>query len=106
MSSWYTRTDAVDILREGLGLITSQKEENPENSLGIVSLSATSLEARYVRLEWENGRVGQFKLTDYGTVERAVILGNDNRRDKATENALTGGDGRVEGVLDRLRSLF
>ena len=120
LSSWHIRVDAVDMLRQSLGFgekeglehgideeqsADSSVQNGSKNGLGIVSLSATSLEARYVRLEWENGRVGQFKLTNSGTVERAVIIGIDNRRDKVTENALTGGDARVEGVLDRLPSL-
>jgi central kinetochore subunit Mal2/MCM21 len=65
-------------------------------------LAAVAIEARYVRLEWVDGRVGRFKLSNAGIVERAVVIG-DQGRDKKTEDAMTGGGGRVETVLDRLR---
>ncbi|GLA04475.1 hypothetical protein AnigIFM60653_004525 [Aspergillus niger] len=72
-----------------------------KNELGIVSLAPTALEAVYVRVEWEDGRVGRFKISNTGVVERAVVLG-DSGRDKQTEGVITGGDGRVETLLERL----
>lgn len=104
---WHMRVDAVDFLREKLGLMDSEGRElpfdvSPDRETGIVSLAAAALETRYVRLEWADGRVGRFKLSNAGTVERAVVIG-DLGRDKKTEDAMTGGGGRVETVLDRLR---
>lgn len=112
--AWQMRRDAVGFLREKLGVrsddssseqdvFSNEKEEGwlPINSMGLVSLSPTALEARYVRLEWEDGRVGRFKVSNTGIVERAVVIG-DRGRDKLLEAAMTGGDGRVETMLDRL----
>ena len=112
--SWQKRRDAVGLLREKLGvrnqdpdseqdIFSGVKDEGwlPINSMGLASLSPTALEARYVRLEWEDGRVGRFKVSNTGMVERAVVIG-DQGRDKLLEGAMTGGDGRVESVLDRL----
>lgn len=102
--SWHLRSDAVDLLREKLGL-GDDNSSGPLETLpdtGIVSLAPTAIEARYVRLEWEDGRVGRFKLSNTGLVERAVVIG-DKGRDQRTEEAMTGGGGRVEGLLDRLR---
>lgn len=103
--SWHLRTDAVDFLREKLGLGDGDDVPSPserESDTGIVSLGATAIEARYVRLEWEDGRVGRFKLSNTGIVERAVVIG-DKGRDHRTEEAMTGCGGRVEGILERLR---
>ncbi|KAJ5114825.1 hypothetical protein NUU61_000584 [Penicillium alfredii] len=97
--AWHVRTDAIELLRERLGL--AHEGESAPNRSGIVSLSPTALEAHYVRLEWEDGRVGRFKLSHAGLVERAVVIGDDGR-DKQTEDAMTGGGGRVEALLDRL----
>lgn len=104
---WHMRVDAVEFLREKLGLVDEEGraqpfDVSPDRETGVVSLAAASLEARYVRLEWEDGRVGRFKLSNSGIVERAVVIG-DQGRDKKTEDAMTGGGGRVETVLDRLR---
>ncbi|KAJ5820321.1 hypothetical protein N7474_005912 [Penicillium riverlandense] len=102
--AWHVRVDAVDLLREKLALTESSKAvaTAPVEGTGIVSLSSTALEARYVRLEWEDGRVGRFKLSNTGLVERAVVIG-DQGRDKKTEEAMTGSGGRAETILERLR---
>lgn len=104
--AWHMRVDAVDFLREKLGLVGDNGEPrpfdvSPDRDTGIVSLAAAALEARYVRLEWVDGRVGRFRLSNAGIVERAVVIG-DEGRDKKTEDAMTGGGGRVEMLLDRL----
>ncbi|CAI7578709.1 unnamed protein product [Penicillium glandicola] len=105
--AWHMRVDAVEFLREKLGLVgegggSLPFDVSPDRDTGIVSLAAVALEARYVRVEWVDGRVGRFKLSNAGVVERAVVIG-DEGRDKKIENAITGGGGRVETVLDRLR---
>ncbi|OGE54359.1 hypothetical protein PENARI_c006G01188 [Penicillium arizonense] len=107
--AWHTRIDAIDLLREWVGLVDSEgrpipaEEVSPDPSTGIVGLAAVPIEARYVRVEWEDGRVGRFKLSNGGIVERAVVIG-DAGRDKRTEDLMTGGGGRIEGILDRLRA--
>jgi central kinetochore subunit Mal2/MCM21 len=106
--AWHMRVDAIDLLREWVGLVDSEgrvtpsEDVSPDPSTGIVGLAAVSIEARYVRVEWEDGRVGRFKLSNGGVVERAVVIG-DTGRDKVTEDLMTGGGGRVEGILERLR---
>jgi central kinetochore subunit Mal2/MCM21 len=124
LATWHLRMDAVNLLREKLGVlrrsvgeyhdddgevwyrdILSDDQEEirlATNDLGIVSLSPTALEATYVRLEWQDGRVGRFKISNTGAVERAVVIGEDGR-DKSLEAVLTGEDGRVETVVDRLK---
>ncbi|KAE8355121.1 Cenp-O kinetochore centromere component-domain-containing protein [Aspergillus coremiiformis] len=124
LATWYLRMDAVNLLRGKLGVVRrsvaayhddddgvwtrdilsdNQEEIRLEaNDLGIVSLSPTTLETTYIRLEWQDGRVGRFKLSHSGVVERAVVIG-DHGRDKLLEAALTGGDAKVETVLDRLK---
>ncbi|KAF3390453.1 hypothetical protein F1880_009118 [Penicillium rolfsii] len=105
--AWHLRGDAVELLREKLGLseeaqIDPAERLSPEARGGLVALAATAVETRYVRLEWEDGRVGRFKLSNTGIVERAVVIGDDGR-DKQMEDAMTGGGGRVETLLERLK---
>ncbi|KAL5332871.1 Cenp-O kinetochore centromere component-domain-containing protein [Aspergillus crustosus] len=127
--AWHTRVGAVHFLREQLGVIRrgvdaypDEEEDGPwdrdvlvgvdpaseigesrlrKNELGIASLSPTALEVSYVRIEWEDGQVGRFKISNSGLVERAVVIG-DGGRDKGLEAALTGGDSKVLTLLDRL----
>ncbi|RAH65150.1 uncharacterized protein BO66DRAFT_383974 [Aspergillus aculeatinus CBS 121060] len=124
---WHVRCDGVRYLRERLGVVkrgegqdADADEENgvwerdvlaeepnqesriARNDLGIVALAATALEAVYVRVEWADGRVGRFKISNAGLVERAVVMG-DTGRDKLMEAVMTGGNGRLETLLDRWR---
>ncbi|KAL2860531.1 Cenp-O kinetochore centromere component-domain-containing protein [Aspergillus pseudodeflectus] len=127
--AWHMRLDAVHYLRDQIGVIRrgvdaypDEEEDGPwergipidtdldsgvgvrlkRNEFGIVTLSPTALEASYIRVEWEDGRVGRFKISNSGLVERAVVIG-DKGRDKALEAALTGGDKKVLSVLSRLK---
>ncbi|KAL1988658.1 hypothetical protein VTN96DRAFT_8358 [Rasamsonia emersonii] len=113
--AWHLRRDSIRWLRERLGFSGDDDDDDGENAsedrrlasptadpAQIVSLTPTSLEARYARLEWQDGRVGRFKISNSGLVERAVVIG-DHGRDKRTEDAMTGGDRRVENLLDRLK---
>ncbi|ODH36741.1 hypothetical protein ACO22_02690 [Paracoccidioides brasiliensis] len=113
--AWHLRCDALGWLQEELG-ISSQNGKHgvpssphhpsddrlPKNGLGIVSVAATALDTRYIRLEWQDGRVGRIKLSNEGLVERAIVIG-DEGRDKTIENLFTGGNGRIESVITRLR---
>lgn len=111
LAAWYARRDSISWLQERLGVTvggdgSSMTEENEArrqrtNPALLVSLAATSLESRYVRIEWTDGRVGRFKISNSGLVERAVVIG-EKGRDKRTESILMGGDGRVESLVDRL----
>lgn len=109
LAAWHLRTDAVDFLRERLGLeteggssLSGVERLSPGSKACLVSVSCTAIEARYVRLEWEDGRVGRFKLSNTGVIERAVVIG-DQGRDKQAEHAMTGGGGRIETLLERLK---
>ncbi|KAL5002462.1 Cenp-O kinetochore centromere component-domain-containing protein [Aspergillus recurvatus] len=128
--AWHMRLDAIYIIREQIGIIQrgvdpypDDEEDGPwdrdalidvgfdsgigetrlkKNDYGIASFSPTALEAKYVRVEWEDCRVGRFKISDSGKIERAVVIGEEGR-DKVLEAALTGGDRNVLTVLDRLK---
>lgn len=123
LAAWHFRRDAISWLREQMGLLEdrvggsvnssitrgtsplsspSRSIRNFHNSTEIISLKPTSIEARYVRLEWADGRVGRFKISNSGLIERAVVIG-DRGRDKKMEDVLTGGGRRVDALLERLR---
>jgi central kinetochore subunit Mal2/MCM21 len=99
LAAWHLRRDSITWLQENLGL--SDTDTSQRNQSTLSSLAATSLESRYARLEWRDGRVGRFKISNSGLVERAVVIG-DQGRDKRTEDVLTGGDRRIESLVGRL----
>jgi central kinetochore subunit Mal2/MCM21 len=114
IAAWHVRRDSISWLQERVGVpstthdgdeaISEQEEtrrQRKDFAALLVSLAATSLECRYVRLEWRDGRVGRFKISNSGLVERAVVIG-DKGRDKRTEAVLMGGDRRIETLVDRL----
>lgn len=100
LAAWHLRRDSIAWLQENLRLSETDTLQK-KNQSALSSLAATSLESRYARLEWRDGRVGRFKISDSGLVERAVVIG-DQGRDKRTEDILTGGDRRVESLVGRL----
>lgn len=104
--AWHMRRDSIEWLRRHMGLSDVDETNDRDTQSGsshsrIVALGPASLEARYVRVEWRDGRVGRFKISNSGLVERAVVIG-DRGRDKKTEAILTGGDGRIETLHERL----
>lgn len=107
LAAWYARRDSISWLEEQLDLTDVTDEHGTRgqktNPAQLVSLAATSLESRYVRIEWSDGRVGRFKISNSGLVERAVVIG-EKGRDKRTELILMGGDRGVESLVDRLSS--
>ncbi|KAL1957369.1 hypothetical protein VTO42DRAFT_6049 [Malbranchea cinnamomea] len=107
--AWHIRKDAISWMREELG-ISEDVEGNSAELRGdggsasgrrIVSLDATSIEARFVRVHWADGRTGRFKITNEGFIEDVIVLDKDGR-DKETESLLLAGDRRVESLVQRL----
>jgi central kinetochore subunit Mal2/MCM21 len=108
--SWHARTDAVECVREELGLkrgVDGEDDDIADDSAptqsGITSLAATSLEARFVRIEWSDGTIGRLKLSDDGIIERAVVIGDEGRQ-KKLENMLVEGKARFDELTQRLTS--
>ncbi|KAF3482260.1 uncharacterized protein GIQ15_05019 [Arthroderma uncinatum] len=108
--AWHLRRDVVTLLQEQLGITdcdlshlesAGMQPDTVAYTLGISSVSAASIEARYIRVQWQDGRIGRIKVSNRGLVERAIIIGDDGR-DKTTETLIAGGDGRAENIVRRL----
>ena len=90
LNSWIARCDAIELLQE-------------TSIPNIRSVAAVSQEARYVRLEWNDGRIGRIKLSNKGLIERAVVYGLEGRAMK-TEKTLADGNQSIEGLVQTLES--
>jgi central kinetochore subunit Mal2/MCM21 len=65
----------------------------------IEDVSAADAEARQVRIEWVDGRIGRAIVGDGGEVLKSVVMGPEGR-DRESERAILGG--RMEGIGGRL----
>ncbi|KAI5298298.1 hypothetical protein KEM56_004164, partial [Ascosphaera pollenicola] len=84
--SWHLRVDAVKLLQHQLSSSALASASN------LHSIQATSLEHRFLRLEWRDGRVGRVKLGEQGQIERVVVVSADGGREKDVEFAVQRGE--------------
>jgi central kinetochore subunit Mal2/MCM21 len=70
----------------------------------IVDISAADAEAKQVRIEWVDGRIGRCVVGDSGIIEKCVVVG-DEGRDREVERRILGdtGESRMEEIGERLR---
>ena len=109
--SWNLRSDAIEAAVAELGL--RDIAENPGTPAapppstpnhGVRKLNPVAIDARFARIEWSDGRVGQIRIADDGTIEKAVVFGetsnNGNRRLPRDERILAGSEGTTVSVLN------
>lgn len=111
---WNSRVEAIQFVAEQLGLSPSSDEKTRKkqkrtgskslpDSCGVHRFEAVGVDARYARIEWQDGRVGRVKICDKGYVERAVVFGDEGRL-KHIERVLSdGGTVQIQDLATRLR---
>jgi central kinetochore subunit Mal2/MCM21 len=98
---WRLRVDAIAALREELGL----DEAVERGSHGITNIEATAVDARYVRILWDDGRVGRVKIDNSSTITKAVVykqIDGQEQRCSRTESMLLRGGG-LDQLAQQLR---
>jgi len=72
----------------------------------ITDISPADAEAKQVRIEWEDGRIGRVAIDEKGRVEKCVVIGEEGR-DRYVEAMImridNGKEVRIEDVGERLR---
>jgi central kinetochore subunit Mal2/MCM21 len=117
---WELRREAIEVLKEELGLLPNQNNNDEEMDsdsdsdsstqkertglYGIQSIEATAFEARQARITWTDGTIARIKISNKGLIERAVVVG-ENGRIKGVENLLIDGESRIEELVLKLRVL-
>lgn len=71
---------------------------------GILSIEPTAFEARQARITWTDGTIARIKINNQGTIERAVVVGEQGRI-RGVENLLVDGESRIEELLPKLKKL-
>lgn len=114
--AWHARRDAVGLVCEELGLAEestpthththagadTEDQRERGSAFGIVSVTATSADAKYIRVEWVDGRIGRVQISHVGDIEKVIVLGRHGR-DHQTEAMLLGGDRKIESLGGKLK---
>ncbi|KAI9743475.1 MAG: hypothetical protein M1818_002788 [Claussenomyces sp. TS43310] len=103
-AAYQNRTAVIVGMRKAFGIHdkkASQKGKGKE--LGIRDTSAADAEARQIRIEWVDGRIGRVLIGPKGDVEKCVVV-RDEGRDREMERKVLGGNGRAEGLVQRMLS--
>lgn len=99
---YHNRITVVAGMRRAFGL--SANKEQGEGELIFSDISAADAQAKHIRLEWMDGRIGRAVVSSKGKILKCVVIG-DEGRDRTTERAILGGGGRIEGMTERLLEL-
>ena len=107
--AYRNRTSAIKSLRRDFKLDEDRekgrKGKGKEREKVIVDISAADAEAKQVRIEWVDGRVGRCVVSDTGNVENCVVIGEQGR-DWEVERQILGtekGDASMSGIGERLK---
>ncbi|KAF7959395.1 hypothetical protein EAE96_001015 [Botrytis aclada] len=101
ITGYHLRVASIKHLRKRFSLDEKLSRKGKEKEREIADISAADAEAKQVRIEWIDGKVGRCVVGMNGEVVKCVIIGEDGR-DRETERRVLGGDKRMEGIADRL----
>jgi len=115
--SWTRRREAIDMLGEELNLAVEKDsdaemeddedgapQDKNEGRFGVRSVSAVSVEAKYAKIVWKDGRAGRVKISDEGMIERAVVFGDEGRV-RSAERLLSEGNVGIKELASKLELL-
>jgi len=103
--AYHNRKSAIKTLRKEFKLDTEpDKGKGKGRKKVIIDIRAMDAEAKQVRIEWVDGRLGTCVVGDSGVVEKCVVIGEEGR-DREVERRILGStkDSRMEDIGDRLR---
>ena len=100
---YHNRITVIAGMRRAFGLSAS-KEQGEGRELIFSDISAADAEAKHIRLEWMDGRIGRAVVSSKGKILKCVVIGEEGR-DRTTERAVLGAGGRIEGMTGRLLEL-
>jgi central kinetochore subunit Mal2/MCM21 len=99
---YHNRTAAIKGLRKEFRLDEERGRKGKERERVIVDISAADAEAKQVRIEWVDGRIGRCVVGEKGEVVKAVVVGEDGR-DREIERRIVGDRDEMRGIGERLR---
>lgn len=97
---YHNRVSVVKGLRREFRLDEKESRKGTGREKVLADISAADAEAKQLRIEWVDGRIGRVVVDERGQVVKCVIMGEDGR-DRETERKVVGGG--MEGIGERLR---
>ena len=73
--------------------------DSPE---GVTEFAAVDMEGREVKITWDDKTTAKVRIGTSGDIQNCVVFGPGGR-DGALERVISGGDGRIEGLAERLK---
>ncbi|KAK0111662.1 hypothetical protein ONS95_002007 [Cadophora gregata] len=98
--AYHNRTGVIKSLRREFKLDEKESRKGKGREKVINDISAADAEAKQIRIEWVDGRIGRAIVDERGEVVKCVILGEDGR-DRENERRVVGGG--MEGIGERLK---
>ena len=100
---YHNRVQIIKNLRKEFKLDEKVGRKGKGRERVIADISAADAEAKQVRIEWVDGRIGRAVVGDKGEVKKCVIIGEDGRDRENERRVLRGG---MEGIGERLREVI
>lgn len=97
---YHNRISVIKGLRREFKLDEKVSRKGKGRERVIADITAADAEAKQVRIEWVDGRIGRAVVDDKGEVRKCVVVGEDGR-DREVERRVVGGG--MEGIGERLR---
>ena len=97
---YHNRVSVIKGLRKEFKLDEKVSRKGKDRERVIADISTADAEAKQIRIEWVDGRIGRAVVDDQGEVKKCVIIGEQGR-DREVERRICAGG--IEGIGERLR---
>ncbi|EKD16930.1 uncharacterized protein L3040_006216 [Drepanopeziza brunnea f. sp. 'multigermtubi'] len=97
---YHNRVAVIKSLRREFKLDEKVSKKGKGRERVISDISAADAEAKQVRIEWADGRIGRAVVDEKGEMRNCVVIGEDGR-DRETERRISSGS--MQGIGERLR---
>jgi central kinetochore subunit Mal2/MCM21 len=102
IASYHNRVAAIAGMRKAFGLdVKKGRNKGKGRELIIRDISAADAEAKQIRFEWADGRIGRAVVDGKGEIQKCVIIGEDGR-DRDMERRILGGNRTIDEVAERM----
>jgi central kinetochore subunit Mal2/MCM21 len=102
VAHYHNRVAVIAGLRKAFGLDDKKgRAKGKGRELVMRDITAADAEAKQIRFEWIDGRIGRAVVDSKGGIQKCVIIGEEGR-DRDMERKILGGNRRLEDVAERM----